>query len=69
VLLDEVDRERERRGHRFARYADDCNVYVGSRIAGEREMAMLKRLYHKLHLTINVLKSAVAGAFGRKFLG
>jgi RNA-directed DNA polymerase len=43
VLLDEVDRMLERRGHRFARCADDCNVYVRSRKAGERVMAMLKR--------------------------
>jgi RNA-directed DNA polymerase len=69
VLLDEVDRELERRGHRFVRYADDCNVYVRSRRAGERVMALLERLYGKLHLTINASKSAVAGAFGRKFLG
>ena len=69
VLLDEVDRELERRGHRFARYADDCNVYVRSRQAGERVMALLKRCYDKLHLQINESKSAVAEAFGRKFLG
>jgi RNA-directed DNA polymerase len=69
VLLDEVDRELERRGHRFARYADDCNVYVRSRKAGERVMALLKRRYDKLHLKINESKSAVASAFGRKFLG
>ena len=69
VLLDEVDRELERRGHRFARYADDCNIYVRSRKAGERVMALLKRLYDKLRLTINVSKSAVASAFERKFLG
>lgn len=69
VLLDEVDRELERRGHRFARYADDCNVYVRSRKAGERVMALLKRCYGKLHLKINESKSAVASVFGRKFLG
>ena len=69
VLLDEVDRELERRGHRFARYADDCNVYVRSRKAGERVMALLKRQYDKLHLRINESKSAVASALGRKFLG
>ena len=69
VLLDEVDHELERRGHRFARYADDCNVYVSSVKAGERVMALLKRQYDKLHLKINESKSAVAGAFGRKFLG
>ena len=69
VLLDEVDRALECRGHRFVRYADDCNVYVRSRKAGERVMALLRRLYDKLHLKINESKSAVAGAFGRKFLG
>jgi RNA-directed DNA polymerase len=69
VLLDEVDCELERRGHRFARYADDCNVYVRSQKAGERVMALLKRLYGKLHLKINESKSAVGKAFGRKFLG
>lgn len=69
VLLDEVDRELERRGHRFARYADDCNVYVRSRKAGERVMALLRRRYDKLRLKINESKSAVTGAFGRKFLG
>lgn len=69
VLLDEVDRELERRGHRFARYADDCNVYVRSRKAGERVMALLRRRYDKLRLKINESKSAVASAFGRKFLG
>lgn len=69
VLLDEVDRELERRGHRFARYADDCNVYVCSRRAGERVMRLLKCQYDKLHLQINESKSAVTSAFGRKFLG
>jgi RNA-directed DNA polymerase len=69
VLLDEVDVELERRGHRFERYADDCNVYVRSRKAGQRVMSLLKRLYDKLHLQINESKSAVASAFGRKFLG
>jgi RNA-directed DNA polymerase len=66
VLLDEVDRELERRGHCFVRYADDANVYVRSRRA---VMALLKRLYEKLHLSVNESKSAVASAFGRKFLG
>jgi group II intron reverse transcriptase/maturase len=69
VLLDEVDRELERRGHRFVRYADDSNVYVRSVRAGERVMKLLKRLYTMLHLEINESKSAVASAFGRKFLG
>ncbi len=69
VLLDEVDRELERRGHCFVRYADDCNVYVRSRRAGEQVMALLRRLYGRLRLKINETKSAVASAFGRKFLG
>lgn len=69
VLLDEVDRELERRGHRFARYADDCNVYVRSQKAGERVLAGLRELYSRLHLKVNEAKSAVARAFGRKFLG
>lgn len=69
ILLDEVDKELERRGHCFARYADDCNVYVHSRRAGERVMGLLRSLYAKLHLTVNETKSAVAGVFGRKFLG
>ena len=69
VLLDEVDRELERRGHCFVRYADDCNVYVRSRCAGERVMALLRRLYGKLKLAVNEAKSAVAGVAGRKFLG
>ena len=69
VLLDEVDKELQRRGHCFARYADDCNVYVHSIRAGERVMRLLRRLYAKLHLTVNETKSAVASVFGRKFLG
>lgn len=69
VLLDEVDRELERRGHCFVRYADDANVYVRSQKAGQRVMALLKRLYEKLHLSFNESKSAVTSAFGRKFLG
>ena len=69
VLLDEVDRELERRGHCFVRYADDCNVYVRSRRAGERVMALLRRLYGKLKLAVNEAKSAVAGVAGRKLLG
>jgi group II intron reverse transcriptase/maturase len=69
VLLDEVDRALERSGHCFARYADDCNVYVRSRKAGERVLANLRRLYARLHLVVNEDKTAVASAFGRKFLG
>jgi RNA-directed DNA polymerase len=69
VLLDEVDKALERRGHCFVRYADDANVYVRSRRAGERVMALLRRLYGKLRLTVNETKSAVASVFGRKLLG
>lgn len=69
VMLDEVDKELERRGHRFARYADDANVYVRSVRAGRRVMALLRRCYAKLHLVVNESKSAVASVFGRKFLG
>jgi RNA-directed DNA polymerase len=69
VLLDEVDKELERRGHCFVRYADDANVYVRSRKPGMRVMALLRRLYGKLHLTVNEAKSAVGSVFGRKFLG
>ncbi|MFT3816187.1 MAG: group II intron reverse transcriptase/maturase [Rubrivivax sp.] len=69
VLLDEVDKELEARGYSFARYADDCNVYVGSIKAGQRVMALLRRLYARLKLQVNEAKSAVASAFGRKFLG
>lgn len=69
VMLDEVDKELERRGHRFARYADDANVYVRSVRAGERVMALLRRCYAKLYLVVNESKSAVASVFGRKFLG
>ena len=69
VLLDEVDKALEARGYSFARYADDCNVYVGSRKAGERVMTLLKKLYAGLKLQVNEAKSAVGRAFGRKFLG
>ena len=69
VLLDGVDKALEGRGYSFARYADDCNVYVGSKRAGERVMALLRKLYAGLKLQINEAKSAVGSAFGRKFLG
>jgi len=68
-MLDEVDKELERRGHCFVRYADDCSVYVRSRKAGERVMELLRRCYAKLRLKVNGTKSAVARVFGRKFLG
>ena len=69
VLLDEVDKELERRGHTFVRYADDANVYVRSRKTGERVMRLLRKLYGRLRLTINETKSAVASVLGRRFLG
>jgi RNA-directed DNA polymerase len=69
MLLDEVDKELEKRGHAFVRYADDCNVYVRSRRAGERVMELLRRLYAKLRLRINESKSAVDLAWNRKILG
>jgi RNA-directed DNA polymerase len=69
VLLDEVDKELERRGHAFVRYADDCNVYVRSRRAGERVMGLMRRLFTRLRLRVNEAKSAVDLARNRKILG
>jgi RNA-directed DNA polymerase len=70
ILLDEWDRELERRGHRFVRYADDCNVYVRSQAAGERVMASLERfLTTRLRLRVNREKNCVARPWKRKFLG
>ena len=70
VVLDELDWELERRGHRFARYADDCNIMVKSLRAGERVMASVSRFVSKsLRLTVNPLKSAVDRPAKRKFLG
>jgi RNA-directed DNA polymerase len=69
VMLDDVDRELERRGHHFVRYADDCNVYVRSVKAGQRVLAGLRRCYAQLGLRINEAKTAVAPVTGRKFLG
>ena len=70
VLLDDLDRELERRGHRFARYADDCNIYVRSARAGQRVMESVARwLTVRLKLKVNPAKSAVARAGERKFLG
>ena len=69
VMLDEVDKVLEKHGHCFARYADDCNVYVRSRKAGERVMVLLRKSYAKLRLKVNEAKSAVASVKGRKFLG
>lgn len=70
LLLDDLDKELERRGHRFCRYADNCNVYVQSRAAGERVLASVtKFLEGKLKLRVNREKSAVAFVQERKFLG
>ena len=70
ILLTELDRELERRGHAFCRYADDCNIYVKSKVAGERVMASITRfLADTLKLTVNAAKSAVAHPWKRKFLG
>lgn len=69
VLLDVVDQALERRGHRFVRYADDCNVYVQSQRAAERVMQGLVGLYAKLERRVNAAKSAVAPAWTRTFLG
>jgi RNA-directed DNA polymerase len=70
LMLDVLDRELERRGHRFVRYADDCNIYVRSRRAGERVMASVGRfLSRRLKLKVNAAKSAVDRPSRRKFLG
>ena len=70
ILLDELDKELERRGHRFVRYADDCNIYVRSRRSGERVLASVERfLRDRLRLTVNRDKSAVDRPWNRKFLG
>lgn len=70
ILLDELDKELERRGHQFCRYADDCNIYVRSRSAGARVMKSLtKFLERRLRLKVNAEKSAVARPWERKFLG
>jgi len=69
VLLDEVDKELEKRGHRFVRYADDQNVHVRSRRAGERVMRLLRKLFTGLKLRINESKSAIDLAQRRTILG
>jgi len=70
LVLDELDRELERRGHRFVRYADDCNVYVRSEKAGQRVMESLTRfIERRLKLQVNAEKSAVAQPWRRSFLG
>ena len=70
IVLDDLDKELARRGHRFCRYADDCNIYVRSLHAGERVRASIGRfLTDKLRLKVNEAKSAVARPEERKFLG
>jgi RNA-directed DNA polymerase len=70
LLLDELDKTLEARGHRFVRYADDCNIYVKSKRAGQRVLASLKRyLSRRLKLTVNEAKSAVDRPWRRSFLG
>jgi RNA-directed DNA polymerase len=70
VLLDDLDKELEKRGHCFCRYADDCNIYVGSKASGERVMSSVIRfLEETLRLRVNRQKSAVAPTWERKFLG
>jgi hypothetical protein len=70
IRLDDLDKELARRGHRFCRYADDCNIYVRSIRAGERVMASVSRfLTVRLRLKVNETKSAVARPEERKFLG
>jgi RNA-directed DNA polymerase len=69
-MLDVLDKELEKRGHRFVRYADDCNIYVRSQKAGERVMAGIEKfLAKRLKLKVNKAKSAVAKPSARKFLG
>jgi RNA-directed DNA polymerase len=70
ILLDDLDKELEKRGHAFCRYADDCNIYVRSKAAGERVLASLTRFLHaRLKLRVNRDKSAVDRPWNRKFLG
>ena len=70
LMLDDLDQELDRRGHRFCRYADDCNIYVRSQAAGERVMASVTAfLEDRLRLKVNQQKSAVAPVGERQFLG
>ncbi|MFC7687472.1 group II intron reverse transcriptase/maturase, partial [Ureibacillus sp. GCM10028918] len=70
IVLDELDKELEKRGHKFVRYADDCNIYVKSKRAGERTMMSVQRFIEgKLRLKVNEKKSAVDRPWNRKFLG
>ena len=65
ILLDDLDKELERRGHKFCRYADDCNIYVASRHAGERvKESVTKFLWKRLKLKVNEAKSAVGRPWG-----
>ncbi len=68
LMLDEVDKLLKH-SHCFVRYADDCNVYISSRKADDRVMALLNKGYAKLRHKVNETKSAVASVTGRKFLG
>ena len=70
IYLDALDRELERRGHRFSRYADDCNIYVGSQAAAERVLESVQEWIKKhLRLEVNATKSGVGRSWERKFLG
>jgi group II intron reverse transcriptase/maturase len=70
ILLDELDKELEKRGHKFVRYADDCNIYVRTKKAGERVMKSITAFIEKkLRLKVNETKSAVDRPWRRKFLG
>jgi RNA-directed DNA polymerase len=70
ILLDDLDKELERRGHAFCRYADDCNIYVRSKRAGDRVLAGVTQFFaQRLKLKVNQTKSAVARPWVRKFLG
>ncbi len=70
ILLDDLDKELERRGHSFCRYADDCNIYVGSKRSGDRVFASIRLFVEKrLKLNVNEQKSAVGRPWNRKFLG
>ena len=70
ILLDELDKELEKRGHQFCRYADDCNIYVKSLVAGRRVMESIKQfLTNKLRLKVNEGKSSVSKVTERQFLG
>ena len=70
IYLDALDKELERRGHRFCRYADDCNIYVGSQTAAERTLALIQGWIEKhLRLKVNAAKSGTGRVWERKFLG